>query len=230
MTPRGKGVKSCFRGKLPPAAGRCSGPDARRKQSSICNRQSSIECVRATGPSITGIRNLPAGRQVRNPQSAIRNELRSCCLALCLLACAAWAPAAPRPPRKTTKILRFGGSDRGGRGAIYNLSRPEKSRLVRAMLAKEAGGLAVKGKVVFKDTNDPLYRLLVQRVKEAQQRMRAGGRFDLPGFRPNPHYIREMQRFGILPKDLKPSVPLDPYAVDRAYFRSFDHRPKTAMR
>jgi hypothetical protein len=132
--------------------------------------------------------------------------------------------------RKKTKILRFGAGDRGGRGRIYNLSRPEKSRLVRAMLAKEAGGLALKGKVTFKDTSDPLYRLLVQRLREARQRMLAGGRFDLPGFRPNPHYIREMQRFGILPKDLKPGVPLDPYAVDRAYFRSFDYRPKTAMR
>ncbi|NQT85818.1 hypothetical protein HQ560_03580, partial [bacterium] len=135
-----------------------------------------------------------------------------------------------RSTRKKSKILRFGGGDRGGRGHIYNLSRPEKARLVRAMLAKEAGGLALKGKVMFKSTKDPLYQTLLLRLKEAQQRMLAGGRFDLPGFRPNPHYIREMQRYGILPKDLKPDVPLDPYAVDRKYFTSFDHTPKTTMR
>jgi len=132
-----------------------------------------------------------------------------------------------RRTRKKSKILRFGANDRGGRGAIYNLTRPEKSRLVTAMLAKEAGGRAVKGKVMFKTKDDPLYKTLVLRLKEARQRMLAGGRFDLPGFRPNEHYLREMQRYGILPKDLKPGVPLDPYAVDRAYFNSFDYQPKT---
>jgi hypothetical protein len=45
----------------------------------------------------------------------------------------------------------------------------------------------------------------------------------MPGFRPNPHYIREMQRFGILP------APLDPYAIDRAYWDSFTYIP-TGMR
>ena len=47
----------------------------------------------------------------------------------------------------------------------------------------------------------------------------------MPGFRPNEHYIREMQRFGILPADLKPDAPIDVYAVDRAYWDSFDYRP-----
>ena len=56
----------------------------------------------------------------------------------------------------------------------------------------------------------------------------AGKRFDMPGFRPNEHYIREMQRFGILPKDLKPTDPVDPYAIDRAYWDSFDYHPTPA--
>ena len=34
-----------------------------------------------------------------------------------------------------------------------------------------------------------------------------------------------MQRFGILPKDLKPTDAIDVYAVDRAYWSSFDYRP-----
>jgi hypothetical protein len=37
--------------------------------------------------------------------------------------------------------------------------------------------------------------------------------------------VREMQRFGILPKDLKPTDPVDPYRTDRAYWNSFDHQP-----
>jgi hypothetical protein len=52
-------------------------------------------------------------------------------------------------------------------------------------------------------------------------------RFDLPGFRPNEHYVREMQRFGFLPQGLKPSDPIDVYAVDRAYWRSFYYQPQS---
>jgi hypothetical protein len=43
----------------------------------------------------------------------------------------------------------------------------------------------------------------------------------MPGFRPNRHYIREMQRFGVLPKDLAPDAPVDAYATDRKYWDSF---------
>ena len=50
-----------------------------------------------------------------------------------------------------------------------------------------------------------------------------GKRFDMPGFRPNEHYIREMRRFGFLPKDLKPDDPIDVYAVDRLYWESFNY-------
>ena len=47
----------------------------------------------------------------------------------------------------------------------------------------------------------------------------------MPGFRPNEHYLREMQRFGILPRDLKPTDPVDPYATDRAYWKTFVYLP-----
>jgi len=49
----------------------------------------------------------------------------------------------------------------------------------------------------------------------------------MPGYRPCPEYIREMQRFGILPKDLAPGVPVDPYAygTDRAYWQSLWYKP-----
>jgi hypothetical protein len=50
--------------------------------------------------------------------------------------------------------------------------------------------------------------------------------FDMPGFRPNKYYIREMQRFGFLPKDLGPNDPVDPYATDEAYWQSFWWKPR----
>jgi hypothetical protein len=50
----------------------------------------------------------------------------------------------------------------------------------------------------------------------------------MPGFRPNRHYIREMQRFGFLPKDLGPDDPIDHYATDQAYWASFWWRPAMA--
>jgi len=127
--------------------------------------------------------------------------------------------------RKKIKVLRFG-RERGNRGPIYNLSRPEKSFLLLAPLAKEAGGHEMRGKAVFASTDDPLYKALLARLRDAHNRLMAGKRFDMPGFRPNPHYIREMQRFGILPKDLKPTDPIDPYATDRAYWASFDYQPR----
>lgn len=129
--------------------------------------------------------------------------------------------------RKAGKVdaLVFGGHRLGGRGPIYNLSRPEKSRLLMAMLAQGAGGLAPNDKEVFKTTDDPLYQAILARVQDAHGRLMAGKRFDMPGFRPTGHYIREMQRFGFLPADLKPTDPVDPYATDRAYWESFDYRP-----
>lgn len=108
---------------------------------------------------------------------------------------------------------------------IENISRPEKSLIIRAPLAKAAGGLQLCGKPVFADTNDPLYREMLGALRNAHDRLMAGKRFDMPGFRPNEHYIREMQRFGILPKNLGPNDPIDVYATDRAYWNSFNHRP-----
>lgn len=46
---------------------------------------------------------------------------------------------------------------------------------------------------------------------------------------PSPSYIRELQRYGILKPDFDPTTdPLDPYAVDEAYWRSFWHSPASA--
>ncbi len=130
---------------------------------------------------------------------------------------------------KTYRILRWARGRSNQPGPEVNISRPEKSFVLRAPLAKEAGGLALCKKTVFATTDDPLYRKILASIESAHQRLTDGKRFDMPGFRPNPYYIREMQRFGFLPKDLGPDDPVDVYAVDEAYWDSFRWQPQTAV-
>ncbi len=42
----------------------------------------------------------------------------------------------------------------------------------------------------------------------------------MPDFQPRPAYVREMKRYGILPKDIVVDAAIDVYATDRAYWRS----------
>ena len=119
----------------------------------------------------------------------------------------------------------------------YNLSRPEQSLVLLAPLARRAGGWGVcraKAKAaqeggsaaeVFEDTSDAGYQALLASIRKAKKRLDEVKRFDVPGFRPNAHYVREMKRFGILPADLAPDAPIDVYATDEAYWRSFWHKP-----
>lgn len=132
-------------------------------------------------------------------------------------------PGAARQDQRTA--LHFPGGWGNQLEPLMNLSRPEKSYLLRAPLAKQSGGLALCKETVFGDTEDPLYRQMLSAIRDAHQRLNRGKRFDVPGFRPNQHYIREMQRFGFLPKELGPEDPIDVYAVDRAYWDSFHYRP-----
>ncbi|MBM4032488.1 MAG: hypothetical protein FJ291_11980 [Planctomycetes bacterium] len=111
----------------------------------------------------------------------------------------------------------------------YNLTRPERSVMLLAALAASAGGYAgaEKGQhpVVFKDASDPDYQVILAGIRTAQKALEANKRFDMPGFRPNRQYVREMQRFGILPQTLDPARdPVDPYEADRKYWASFRER------
>jgi len=120
-------------------------------------------------------------------------------------------------------VFHFAGGWGGRIEPLSNLSRPDKSYLLRAPLAREAGGMGLCTEIVFENTDDPLYRALLASIRDAHARLEEGKRFDMPGFRPNEHYVREMQRFGFLPSDLKPDEPIDVYAVDRAYWDSFEY-------
>jgi len=111
--------------------------------------------------------------------------------------------------------------------SVCNLDRPEKSLVLRAPLSKDAGGLGICGPDVFKNTDDPDYQRLLAGVRAGAQQLAEGKRFDMAGFRPNRFYIREMKRFGFLPKDLQPDEPVDCYATDQAYWNSFWWLPGT---
>jgi hypothetical protein len=107
--------------------------------------------------------------------------------------------------------------------ALCNLDRPEKSILLRAPLETAAGGLDLCAETTFADTNDPDYREVLAAIRDAADRLDRLKRFDMPGFRPNRFYIREMQRYGVLPDDVPERGPLDTYAIDRAYWQTFEH-------
>ena len=124
-------------------------------------------------------------------------------------------------------MLAFGGRPINHPSMLYNLSRPEKSMVLMFPLSKEAGGLGLCRDTPFKNTDDPAYQQILAAVRTASAELQTHKRFDMPGFRPNEHYIREMQRFGILPRDLKPTDAIDVYATDRAYWHSFDYRPQS---
>ncbi|NQT15975.1 MAG: hypothetical protein HQ582_24685 [Planctomycetes bacterium] len=114
---------------------------------------------------------------------------------------------------------------------LYNLSSPEKSMILRASLAKEAGGYewcrAEDGQPAasFRDTKDPDYQAILQAIRTAKVRQEQYGRPDIHGFRPGDYYIRWMKRFGILPEDFDLATDrIDPYETDQAYWRSLWHR------
>ena len=120
------------------------------------------------------------------------------------------------------------------REIVFNLTRPEKSVALLAPLARTAGGYGMlrkqklaKGEAkperaeLFNDADDPDYQKILAVIREAKQQLDRMKRFDMPGFVPNQHYVREMKRYGVLAKDSPASAPIDVYAVDQAYWRSF---------
>ena len=113
---------------------------------------------------------------------------------------------------------------RYARHLLYNLTRPDKSRLLSAPLAKAAGGYESCGKAIFADTADADYQKILAAVAAAGKRLDEIKRFDMPGFQPRPQYVREMKRFGILPNDLPADAAVDVYAADRQYWQSLWYR------
>ncbi|NQU24092.1 MAG: PD40 domain-containing protein [Candidatus Nealsonbacteria bacterium] len=113
-----------------------------------------------------------------------------------------------------------------------NLTRPEMSLPLLKALAPAGGGLGMVKRVqkdgetveetvyVFESTDDPDYQAMLAVICKAQEKLNRIKRFDMPGFRPNEHYIREMKLYGILPEQFGPDDPIDPYEIDRRYWKS----------
>ncbi len=129
----------------------------------------------------------------------------------------------------------------------YNIEDPEKSLILLAPLAKEAGGLAlcrdrmaataqkktarpidlekIEGDPhpIFTSKEDPDYQTLVAQVESISRQMHEKRVFPLDDFRPTADLLREYQRYGALPHDFdiyNDEVP-DVFALDEAYYQLF---------
>jgi hypothetical protein len=115
------------------------------------------------------------------------------------------------------------------RHILFNLSRPRLSLALLAPLAKEAGGygrcVAKDGQPVFTSAADPDYQKILGMAKAGREKLEQIKRFDMPGFRADPAYVREMKRYGVLAADHPADALLDVYALDRAYWKSLWYVP-----
>jgi hypothetical protein len=111
-------------------------------------------------------------------------------------------------------------------GFRFNVARPEKSLLLLAPLSREAGGLGMcQAKTDGLETS-PLTDPNSHEFKALQAWANAViDRFDQPrwfqpGHQPADYYIREMKRYGALPRDFDPKTQsINGYALDKKYFQ-----------
>ena len=152
------------------------------------------------------------------------------------------------PPEKyqQNRYVAHSMSEDGGRfnrHLIFNLSYPELSKAARAPLSKQAGGLGVceakSGQAVFRDKHDPDYQTIVAAVARGRRHiLEENNRFCMmnPGpnngencpvkFVPRRDYVREMIRYGVLPVNHDFSASIDPFELDKAYWKTFWYTPQ----
>ncbi|MDR3198018.1 MAG: hypothetical protein LBU34_09145 [Planctomycetaceae bacterium] len=117
---------------------------------------------------------------------------------------------------------------RYNRQLFFNFTDPEKSRFLTAPLATGAGGKQRCSETIFKNTDDPDYKLLLTAIERGRcYILEESNRFSMKPFYANEAYTREMMRYGILPPDHdRTKTPIDPYAVDRKYWESLWYSPQ----
>jgi hypothetical protein len=104
---------------------------------------------------------------------------------------------------------------------LLNFTRPELSPLLLGPLAKEAGGFGSCGEGGFASKQDPGYQQLLAGIKQGKAILDSEPRFGMPAFKPNPQYVRELKKYGVIPRDFDLArQPLDYFAADQAYWRS----------
>jgi len=120
------------------------------------------------------------------------------------------------------------------RHIMFNLTRPKQSLVLLAPLARSSGGYALckernkktdkpKPTSVFADKNDPDYQKILAMCTEGAEHLEKIKRFDMPGFRPTPEYVREMRRFGVIGENVTATAAIDVYQIDQAYWKSLWH-------
>jgi len=135
----------------------------------------------------------------------------------------------------TKRCARCHRSLPGQQELLYDLTHPEQSPVLLAPLSKKAGGLGLcqtsfnkkdaRPADVFAGGSDADYQKALAHIARASKRLDQQKRFDMPGFRPSRHYVREMIRYGILPETFDAeSDPVDVYETDRRYWRSLWHK------
>ena len=131
----------------------------------------------------------------------------------------------------TGKTQRTNPAFRYNRHLLYNLSRPEKSLLLLAPLAKGAGGYGTckskdtESAAVFDGTDDPGYQTLLQSIRDGKKYLEKIKRFDMPGFRPRAEYLRQLQRYGLItPQQDSDRAPCDVYQLERQYWNAVNKR------
>jgi len=102
---------------------------------------------------------------------------------------------------------------------LLNATRPVKSAVLLAPLAKEAGGWGICPGV-FQTTEDPDYRDMSAAAAGWQQAWQKNHVFGSPTFQVNHQYLREMVRFGVLPENTRRET-VDPYETDQRYWDMF---------
>jgi len=121
----------------------------------------------------------------------------------------------------------------------YNLTRPGKSPLLLAPLSRKAGGWgtckardkssaqAQAEKALFNNTHSADYQALLGMIDQARACLDKNKRWDMPGFKPHPYYVREMKRYGILPETFDVDRDkYDAFEVDNRYWKSMWYYPK----
>lgn len=106
---------------------------------------------------------------------------------------------------------------------LFNATRPNQSAVLLAPLAKEAGGWGTCPDV-FASKRDPDYQQMARAARNWQTQWQKSGVFGSLSFQVNRQYLREMVRFGVLPKGT-PLNRIDPYETDQKYWRMFHHQP-----
>lgn len=179
----------------------------------------------ALGTGMVRPNNLPAGYGAARRQAEAAHERR----------CAKCHPSLPALERYSIA----GDNNDGLRNThlAYNLTRPEKSPMLLAPLARKAGGWGMQkhtanGKPadelveIFQDTDDPDYRAILNFIEMGRLCLQQNKRWDMPDFKPHPFYVREMKRYGILPETFDPDIDdVDVFRIDRRYWASTWHYP-----